>query len=46
MFEHCVKIEEHIPGEGAEFKWYAPGVGVVRETPATGDELLISHTTK
>jgi len=43
-FEHCVKIEEHPAGEGAEFKWYAPGVGVVRETPATGDELLISHT--
>jgi hypothetical protein len=45
-FAHCVKIEEHPAGEGAEFKWYAPGVGVVRETPATGDELLISHTTR
>ena len=45
-FAHCIKIEEHPAGEGAEFKWYAPGVGVVRETPATGDELLISHTTR
>ena len=45
-FQHCVKIEEHPAGEGAEYKWYAPGVGVVRETPATGDELLISHTTR
>ena len=44
-FEHCVKIAEQIPGEGLEYKYYAPGVGVVRETPATGDELLISHTT-
>jgi len=45
-FEHCVKIAEQIPGEGLEYKFYAPGVGVVRETPATGDELLISHTTQ
>jgi hypothetical protein len=45
-FEHCVKIAEQIPGEGREYKFYAPGVGVVRETPATGDELLISHTTQ
>ena len=45
-FEHCVKIAEQVPGEGLEYKYYAPGVGVVRETPATGDELLISHTTQ
>ena len=45
-FEHCVKIAEHVPGEGVEYKYYAPGVGVVREMPATGDELLISHTTR
>ncbi len=45
-FEHCVKIAEQVPGENLEYKFYAPGIGVVRETPATGDELLISHTTQ
>ena len=45
-YKHCVKIAEQVPGEGLEYKYYAPGFGVVRETPATGDELLISHTTR
>jgi len=45
-FEHCVKIKETLADGSVEFKFYAPGVGVVRESPATGDELLISHTTR
>jgi hypothetical protein len=45
-FAHCVKIKETLNDGSVEFKLYAPGVGVVRETPATGDELLISHTTR
>lgn len=45
-FENCVEIKETLGDGSIEFKLYAPGVGVVRETPATGDELLISHTTK
>ena len=45
-FENCVKIKETLADGSIEFKLYAPGVGVVRETPATGDELLISHTTR
>lgn len=45
-FENCVKIKETLADGSVEFKLYAPGVGVVRETPATGDELLISHTTR
>lgn len=45
-YRNCLKIEEHPAGEGVEYKYYAPGVGVVREVPAGGDEQLISHTTK
>jgi hypothetical protein len=43
-FEHCVKIKETLADGSIEFKLYAPGVGVVRETPSTGDEVLTSHT--
>jgi hypothetical protein len=43
-FEHCVKIKETLADGSIEFKFYAPGVGVVRETPSTGDEMLKSHT--
>ena len=45
-FENCLKMKETLADGSVEFKLYAPGVGVVRETPATGDELLISHTTR
>ena len=45
-FEHCLKMKETLADGSIEFKLYAPGVGVVRETPATGDELLVSHTSK
>ncbi len=45
-YTNCLKIAEHPAGEGVEYKYYAPGVGVVREVPAGGDELLVSHTIK
>lgn len=45
-FEHCLKMKETLADGAVEYKLYAPGVGVVRETPATGDELLVSHTIK
>ena len=45
-FENCLKIKETLADGSVEFKWYAPGVGVVRETLATGDERLISHTAR
>ena len=45
-FEHCVKVKE-MTGDGeVEYKYYAPGTGVVREVPSSGDERLISHTTR
>jgi hypothetical protein len=44
-FKDCVKTKE-VCGDGSvEYKYYAKGVGVVREVPAEGDELLVSHTT-
>ena len=43
-YNNCIKVKETLADGKVEFKYYAPGVGVVREQPATGDELLISHT--
>ena len=45
-FQNCLKVAEHPASEGVEHKYYAPGVGVVREVPANGDEQLILHSTK
>jgi hypothetical protein len=43
-FKDCVKIKETLGDGSVEYKFYAPGVGVVREVPSEGDELLVSHT--
>ena len=43
VYETGVKDKETLSDGSIEFKYYAPGVGVVREAPSTGDELLISH---
>lgn len=45
-FEHCVKVKEVLADGEIEFKFYAPGVGVVREVPAGGNVVLISHETR
>jgi hypothetical protein len=45
-FKHCIKIKELVPGEKPEYKYYAPGVGVVREVPSGGDIKLVSHKTR
>ena len=45
-FTDCVKIKEHLADGTTEFKYYAPGVGVVREVPPGGDELLESHQSR
>ena len=41
-FSNCVKVKELPIGERPEHKYYAKGVGVVREVPAEGDEVLAS----
>jgi len=45
-YENCVKVKEVLADGETEFKFYAPGVGVVREVPAGGDVVLKSHTTR
>ena len=44
-FSNCVKIKESLGDGTTEYKYYAPGVGVVREVPPEGDEMLKSHST-
>lgn len=45
-YENCVKVQELLADGEIEFKFYAPGVGVIREVPAGGDVVLKSHTTR
>jgi hypothetical protein len=45
-YENCVKVREKLVDGTTEYKYYAPGVGVVREVPSVGDEVLISHKTR
>lgn len=42
-YKHCVKIKEVVGGEAPEYKYYAPGIGVVRELPSGGDVRLVKH---
>jgi DUF3108-like len=44
-FHECLKIKETLADGSVEYKYYAKGVGCVREVPAEGDVLLQSHTT-
>jgi hypothetical protein len=44
-YKDCIKISERLPDGSIEYKFYAKGVGIVREIPADGNELLISHKT-
>ena len=44
-FRNCVKVQETLADGEVEYKFYAPGVGVVKELPADGELLLISHET-
>jgi hypothetical protein len=45
-YQNCLKIKETLSGGAIEYKYYAKGVGCVRELPEGGDVLLKSHTTK
>jgi len=45
-YENCVKVKEVLADGKTEFKFYAPGVGVVREVVSDGDVVLKSHTTR
>jgi hypothetical protein len=43
---NCLEIKEHTSDGDTEFKFYAPGVGCVKEIEADGDLSLKSHTTR
>ena len=45
-YKNCVKVREKLADGTTECKYYAPGVGVVREVPPHGDVLLKSHATR
>jgi len=45
-FHDCLKIKETLSDGDVEYKYYAPGVGCVREVPAEGDLPLKSHQVK
>ena len=42
----CLKLKETLADGEIEYKYFAPGVGCVREMPAEGDVLLKSHETR
>ena len=43
-YHKCLKVREKLADGTTELKYYAPGVGVVREVPPEGDVQLTSHT--
>jgi hypothetical protein len=45
-YENCLKMKEVLSDGAIEFKYYAKGVGCVRELPEGGDVVLKSHTTR
>lgn len=42
-YKDCLKIKESLADGTTEYKYYAKGIGAIREVPHDGDELLISH---
>jgi hypothetical protein len=45
-YEDCLKIKEVLSDGGVEYKYYARGVGCVREMSEDSDVVLKSHTTR
>lgn len=44
-YKNCLKIKEKLADGAIEYKYFASGIGCVREVPAEGDVLLKSHAT-
>jgi hypothetical protein len=44
-FHNCAKVEEHDSDGATEFKYYAPGVGCIKEVDSDGELSLKSHVT-
>jgi hypothetical protein len=45
-YENCLKIKEVLSDGAIEYKYYAKGVGCIRELPEGGDVALKSHTAR
>jgi hypothetical protein len=45
-YPDCLKLKEMLSDGGVEHKYYAKGVGCIREAPEGGDVVLKSHTTR
>lgn len=45
-YKNCIKVKELLADGEIEFKYFAAGVGCVREMPKDGDVLLQSHQTR
>jgi len=45
-YQDCLKMKEVLADGAIEYKYYAKGVGCVRELPEGGDVVLKSHTTR
>ena len=45
-YADCVKVKEKLADGKIEYKYYAPGVGVVMEVPDDGKVVLKTHKTK
>ena len=45
-FTDCIKIEEHASDGATEFKYFAKGIGCVKEEESDGSLVLQSHTTR
>jgi hypothetical protein len=44
-YQDCLKVKETLSDGKIEYKYYAKGVGVVKEVPQGGEVVLQSHTT-
>ncbi len=42
-YENCAKVKEYLADGTIEYKYYAKGIGVVREQPEDGDTFLVAH---
>jgi hypothetical protein len=45
-FQNCLKVREALSDGSVEYKYFAKGVGCIRELPEGGDVVLKSHTTR
>ena len=45
-FHNCLKLKEALSDGGIEHKYFAKGIGGIRELPEGGDVVLKSHTTR